>query len=482
MRTLLASSVAVSLLLVGSVASAATKTVGAGKTYAKPCAAFAAAADGDTIEIDAGSYDGDVCAISKSNLTIKGVGGRAKIDAAGKNSGGKAIWVIQGHDTVIENVELSGCTVPDANGAGIRQEGANLTVRNSFFHDNENGILTGADATSSILIENSEFGHNGAGDGQSHNMYIGEVKSFTITGSYSHHAKVGHLVKSRALENHILYNRLTDENGTASYEIDLPQGGKSYIIGNIIQQSASTENSSFISFARESKRNANTELWVVANTFFNSRSAGTFVAVAGDLGSKVTLRDNIFAGPGNVTDDAMAILDGNFVGDAQFVNAGAYDFHLKSGSPAVDKGVAPGTGSGTPLTPACQYVHPTHAVVRTLVGTLDQGGFELGGESTTPCGGSVPPPSDGGATDSGTDGGTPGSDTGTTMPGDDAGTLPGDDAGTLPGDDAGATNPATASDESSGCGCATPRSPLTPPSAMAMFGLAIALVLKRAKR
>ena len=81
--------------LVARVALAATLSVGPGKTYPAPCAAIAAASDGDTIEIDAaGTYDGDVCAIPKNRLTLKGVNGRAKIDAAGKNSGGKGIWVI----------------------------------------------------------------------------------------------------------------------------------------------------------------------------------------------------------------------------------------------------------------------------------------------------------------------------------------------------------------------------------------------------
>ena len=75
------------------------------------------------------SYRGDVCAWSTSGLTITGVHGRAHIDAAGANSEGKAIWVIAGNDTTIENVELSGARVPDDNGAGIRQEGAGLTLR-----------------------------------------------------------------------------------------------------------------------------------------------------------------------------------------------------------------------------------------------------------------------------------------------------------------------------------------------------------------
>ena len=55
--------------------------------------------------------------------------------------------------------------MPDRNGAGIRQEGTDLTVTRSWFHDNENGILTGADPESDIVIERSRFFRNGYGDG-----------------------------------------------------------------------------------------------------------------------------------------------------------------------------------------------------------------------------------------------------------------------------------------------------------------------------
>ena len=140
-------------VLVAPGARAATRTVGPGKTSARPCAAIAAAQDGDVIEIDAGTYSGDVCAVARSNLTLRGVGGRAHLDAAGTAYGGKAIWVIQGANTTVENIEFSGTTVPDMNGAGIRQEGKNLTIRGSYFHDDEDGILAGDNAASEILIE-----------------------------------------------------------------------------------------------------------------------------------------------------------------------------------------------------------------------------------------------------------------------------------------------------------------------------------------
>ena len=68
-----------SALLVVGAASAATLQVGPGKQFAAPCAALAVAANGDTIQIDPVLYSGDVCAFSQSNLTIRGVNGRAHI-------------------------------------------------------------------------------------------------------------------------------------------------------------------------------------------------------------------------------------------------------------------------------------------------------------------------------------------------------------------------------------------------------------------
>src|SRR5581483_494940 len=147
----------------------------------------------------------------------QGVGGFAHLQANGQNYGGKAIWVISGKNATVQWVEFSLCSCNDHNGAGIRQEGSKLTVRHCYFHDNEEGILTTADTTSDILIEHSEFYNNGYGDGYSHNLYIGKVRSLTFRYNYTHHAIVGHDLKSRAINNYLLYNRFADESdGTAS--------------------------------------------------------------------------------------------------------------------------------------------------------------------------------------------------------------------------------------------------------------------------
>src|SRR5215472_3670439 len=155
--------------------------VGPGQTYATPCSAIAAAAAGDRIEIDAtGEYKGDVCEWATDNLTIVGVLGRPKIDAAGyRIAKGRGIWIISGKNTTIENIELSGAAGPDHNGAALWQRGTNLVVRRCYLHGNQNGILAGDDPLSQILIEKSEFAENGYSDGHSHNIYINHIARFT---------------------------------------------------------------------------------------------------------------------------------------------------------------------------------------------------------------------------------------------------------------------------------------------------------------
>jgi hypothetical protein len=383
MKRLLASLVVPSFLLgvLAHEARAATRTVGPGKTYAKPCDAIAAAEDGDVIEIDAGTYSGDVCAVTRNGLTLRGVGGRAHLDAAGAAFGGKGIWVIQGTSTTVENVEFSGAQVADKNGAGIRQEGDGLVVRNCYFHDNEDGLLTGGNGE--ILVESSEFANNGAGDGYSHNMYIGHEKKFTLRGSWSHLAKIGHLVKSRADENFILGNRIMDEvDGTSSYAIDLPNGGTSYVIGNLIQQGPHADNGVILAYAEEGATNSTTDLFVVNNTFVNDLGSGTFLSI--ETATPAVVLNNIFLGGGTLSTQTAALpgigVAGNDTSfDPLLADREAFDYQLAPQSPCIDKGVDPGLGAGVSLVPQIQYVHPAHYEARVTVGVIDIGAYEQGG-------------------------------------------------------------------------------------------------------
>jgi hypothetical protein len=377
---------------VSNASSTRVIQVGPKRAVKMPSKAAAVARDGDTIEIDAGLYAGDVATWTQDDLTIRGVGGRAHLDGNGESEEGKGIWVIQGKNTTIENLEFSGATAPNQNGAGIRQEGAGLTLRNCYFHDNENGILTGANPGSDILIEYTEFARNGYGDGQTHNIYIGTVRTFTLRYSYSHQARIGHLVKSRAQTNYILYNRLTDESGTASYEINLPNGGLSYIIGNLIQQSPNTNNDTIISYAEEGASNPAQELYVVNNTIMNDYEKGTFVRVSG-LPFASRLINNLFIGEGIVLRGPGTQTTNLATRNARLLNQEGYDYHLFAGSPAIDAGTLPGQAAGGyDLTPQFEYFHPMlSATTRSIVGSnIDIGAYEYGNFGRSPADTGVP--------------------------------------------------------------------------------------------
>jgi hypothetical protein len=369
-------------------AGAATLNVGPGQTYATPCRAFAAAAAGDLIQIHAGTYVADVCGIYQHNLVIRGVNGRPKIDAGGANAMGKATWVIVGNNITVDNVEMYGSKVKDLNGAALRLEGTHFTLRRSFLHDNQNGILSGANVNSDILIENSEFGHNGHGTGQTHNLYIGTVRSLTFRYNFSHDAHVGHNLKSRALTNKILYNRFSSlapgqtgstVAGQPSYEIDLPNAGTSYIIGNVIQQPAANQNGSLVSYGAEGASNAGHNLYVVNNTFLNDDTRrGTFVMIGGTVTKPALIQNNIFSGIGTLSNQTTAVFKTNYRSVAPgFVNRGTYDLRPTANALVINAGTAPGVSpTGVALTPVASYKHVALGMTRPISGALDIGAYE----------------------------------------------------------------------------------------------------------
>ena len=319
------------------------------------------AQDGDTIEVEPGDYVADIAIWKQDNLTIRGVGAaRPRLIAAGASAEGKAIWVVRGGRIAVENLEFRGARVPDRNGAGIRFERGYLTVRNCKFEDNENGILSAGGSNMYLDIENSEFGHNGAGDGRSHNIYIGEITRLRVTGSYFHHARKGHLLKSRAAENHVFYNRLSDEiDGHASYELEFPNGGIAYVIGNIIEQGSQTENSNIISYGAEGLLNRPNSLYLLNNTIVDNRpSNGNVLAVVHRI-PKLLIMNNLLVTRRKFEIAQDAQISNNPNVDWQpFALAARYDFRLKSNADVAGKYVRPPASNDVSLIPQREYVHP----------------------------------------------------------------------------------------------------------------------------
>ena len=237
--------------------------------------AIAASKDGDIVQVQAGTYTNDFATIN-TKITLQGVGGMVKMVASGNIPNGKGILVTN-TDLTVDHFEFSGATVSDMNGAGIRYQGGNLTITNSYFHDNQDGLLANSSSTGTITIRNTEFDHNGAGDGYSHNLYVNDIAKLTIDNSFFHDAVIGHQIKSRAAETVITNTRIFDESGTSSYSIDLPNGGKATISGNTIQQGVNGDNPNIIAYGEEGLSGGTNTATISNNIVLNDMGTGAFI-------------------------------------------------------------------------------------------------------------------------------------------------------------------------------------------------------------
>lgn len=229
-------------------------TVGAGMEFATLGDALKAAPANATIAVEAGTYTNDFGTISQ-NVTIVAVGGLVHEVATVPPPDDKGIL------TVDANLDITGFTFtggtdhsPDGNVAGIRLETGNLSVNYCEFSDMQEGLLANPDATATVTINHSLFMDNGTGDGYTHNLYVGAVKSLVVENSVFEGANVGHEIKSRAATTTIDNNVIVDgATGTGSYDIDVPNGGVANIYDNIIEKGPNASNEVAIHYGGETQ-------------------------------------------------------------------------------------------------------------------------------------------------------------------------------------------------------------------------------------
>lgn len=339
------------------------------------------AKDGDVVEIEAGDYHGDVASWHQNRLTIRGVNGAARIFAAGRIAEGKAIWVFKRGEIDIANIDFVGARASDQNGAGIRLERGRLRIRACLFWDNQMGLVTASvphAIDTSLEIDASEFAYSHVSGRWGHNLYVGAIDRLRVTGSYFHHASNGHLLKTRAAVNEILYNRLTDENGgRASYEANFPNGGKVLMLGNIVHQQKATENGIIISYGEEGYRWSANELVLSNNTLVNDLThSGAFVRVAPGRVNVVS-SNNLLVGRGNFLIRSPFNADNDQRADwLDLVMPARHDYRIRSNDPRFGRRASKiGPYSAVPE-PSLQYIHPRRAQPLTrpaqLVGAVQQ--------------------------------------------------------------------------------------------------------------
>lgn len=356
------------LLLIGFAvapppAVADTLRVGPQRELKTIAAASQLARDGDTVRVDAGEYHADVAVWTQQRLTLRTEGGRVRLLATGAAAEGKAIWVIRNGSFDVEGFDFEGAAVPDGNGAGIRFERGHLRLRDCRFLRNEMGVLTGNDPAAVLEVEASEFADNLQREGYNHLLYAGTIARLEVRASYFHHARSGHLLKSRAALSRIFYNRLSDEaGGNASYELEFANGGVAEVVGNIVQQGAATENPVIVSYGAEGYRWPENALRMVHNTLVNELPGGAiFLRVRPGSNVALTLAGNLLVGPGSGgafdTEPAGA---NPRVPLADLMAPASGDFRLRHTSAEWQKASAL-TGDAERLRPTQQYQHPRSA-------------------------------------------------------------------------------------------------------------------------
>jgi hypothetical protein len=287
-------------------AMARTLLVGPSRELTTPSEASWRAADGDTILIDPGSY-ADCAVWRASHLTIAAAG--PGVILRDRVCQYKGIFVTPGDDLTIRGITFTGARAPAHNGAGIRAEGNGLTIIDSHFIDNENGILAAPVADSTIRVLDSEFRDNGVCAREcAHGIYIGRIALLDVERSRFVEQHIGHHIKSRALQTVLIDDTIIDgPDGTSSYLVDLPNGGDLLLRGCVMEKGRNSDNPLVaISIGEEGVANPTRRIAVLDNQFHSDLTQPTIFVRNGTevpaelVGNRISGRVVMLDGPGTV--------------------------------------------------------------------------------------------------------------------------------------------------------------------------------------
>jgi hypothetical protein len=271
--------------------------VGPGMAFSLPSEAARVAKSGDIIRIATGTYS-DCARWDADDLIVEGLGGGATI--TGEVCDDKGLFITRGRNITIRNITFLAAHASSHNGSGIRAEGAVLLVENSRFIDNEDGILTGSNPASSITIRNSTFKGNGNCIAAcAHGIYAGHIALLRVENSEFEEQHVGHHIKSRAARTEVIGNFVHDgPGGSASYLVDLPNGGSALISGNRFEKGPRSQNKNVaISIGAEGPRPENPpgDIIISDNDFTNDTGAPT-AFIRNYTGNPITVEANRLPG------------------------------------------------------------------------------------------------------------------------------------------------------------------------------------------
>jgi len=171
---------------------------------------------------------------------------------------------------------------------------------------------------------------------------------------------------------------MDEATGTASMLIDIPNGGRTIITGNLLMQGPNAENKRLITYGTEGLTNPVKEFYVINNTMVNERFNGEFIYI--EPGTQLArVCNNLYTGAGTlVTGSADTAGNIHFADPvaAGLANPVQYDYHLLNSSPAIDGGIDPGFAGSISLMPESEYQHPCDSMPRMVINDPDVGAYE----------------------------------------------------------------------------------------------------------
>ena len=284
--------VSAAIFVATSGASAETLRVcaqaGEACTHISLARALRQAKDGMTIVIEPGTY-GDAGTLTASRVTIQATGARVE----GEANQNKAALVITGRDTTIIGLECSQVAVPDGNGACIRQEGANLTLRNVNFHHNQVAVMAMA-GSGRVVIEDSVIESNG--NKGAPNLYAAGASLELRRTKVLHASGEAHEVKSLAARTTIEDCVIASLDAVDSRLIDLPSGGEVTIRNSVLQKGKKNANPDVIGFGLPGATHKTNALTLVGNTIIIDNPKGARLVHTGTNPPQVTMTGNTVIG------------------------------------------------------------------------------------------------------------------------------------------------------------------------------------------
>jgi hypothetical protein len=265
------------------------------QAYSSLQSAADAVSMGEVIHVGPGIY-GEGFTLRQDHVTVVGIGHVILDNAA---VAGKGAMVIQGDFTRITNIECRNTAVRDRNGACVRLAGKHLELEHVYFHDSEQGILSGPNP-GQVEVRDSRFERLGE-SGRAHGIYLsgGEGALTLVNSQILSSRRQGHEVKSRLSRLHIDRSVIASLNGEDSRLVDLPHGGEVVIENSVLQQGPRSSNRDVIGFGVEGRLHSKHSMKLRNNVIIMERPGGNILVHDKTDSSKLEIINNVIIGSGS---------------------------------------------------------------------------------------------------------------------------------------------------------------------------------------